>query len=163
MRILKFAIAMALAIPFSANAQQRTTGDIISENFNRGRQMREAMDARRERAAEAARRERAAKEEAAFRAAQQEVTLARNNPSLVLRSKNGLPDIRLSDSPVSLCAAPTKAAFTSTTDGKSVFGCASLTQSHLEVNWAEFGKRNYDLSEWEQKASGNADHVPLGG
>ena len=163
MRTLKITIALGLAFSFSADAQQRTTGDIISDNFNRGRQMREAMDARHEKAAEAARREEAAREEAAFRTAQREVALAKNNPSLILRSKNGLPDIRLSDRPVTMCAAPAKAAFTSTSEGKAVFGCAVLTQSSLDVDWAEFGERGYELDEWEQQESDNADHVPLGG
>lgn len=159
--IILLVVVLVIAPP--ANAQQRTTGDVISENFNRGRQMREAMDARRQRAAESKRQEEAAKEEASFRRAQQEVALAKNNPALTLRSKNGLPDIQILNSPVALCAGSSKAAFTSSADGKSVFGCATIVEFRLEVDWAEFGKRRYNLEEWDQLHTGSADHVPLGG
>lgn len=163
MKALTIVLVFGIVATSPAGAHQRTTGDIISENFNRGRQMREAMDARREKAAEEQRQADGAREAAAFRAAEREVAMAKINPSLTLRSKNGLPDIRISDSPVSLCAAQSKAAFTSTAGGKPVFGCATSTGSQLEVNWAEFGKRSYSLDEWEELSSDSADHVPLGG
>ncbi len=155
--------AIALYLPLQdAHAQKKTTGDIISENYNRGRQMREAMDARREQANERERHEDEARREAILLSDRREVALAKNNPSFILRSLNNLPEIRISDSPVDVCGTEAKAAFTVTAKGESVFGCATFLGPLLEVDWAEYGKRTYTLTEWERIPVGNADQVPLG-
>ena len=145
-----------------AHAQQKTTGDIISENFNRGRQMRESIDARRDQAAERKRNEEASREEATARSDRREVALAKNNPSFILRSVNNLPEIRISDSRVDLCGTQSKAAFTVTAKGESVFGCATFMGATFQVEWAEYGTRTYTLTEWERVSVGNADQAPLG-
>ena len=139
---------------------QKTTGDIIAENFERGRRMREAIDARR------AQQETAAAPEAAVPAP------PKDQPSKLpvgafiffLNNSNGVPRIVVTAFTPTRCGKPWKMAATLDKNGESETGCfkADEDKGTFTVDWNNYGVRTYSLSEWRAELPADADHKALG-
>ena len=163
MKILT-SVALLILLLFSCSvfAQQKTTGEIIAENYQKGRAMRRGLDERRVQAQ--ARREqedRRADEQLARRRAFQSER-AYNNPSSIFSSKNDIPDILVSDLPANDCTSSFRAAFTTDKNGDIVLGCASVGKRTMTVIWMQYGTRTYDLDEWIRRGPTSTDKTMLG-
>lgn len=173
---MKSAALILLAVFLAGSVEVAQAQDFarsFSEGYERGRKIREEREARqREEEERAAARERAEREriEEANRKRKEEegaelreeVVLARNNPSVIFRSKNDLPEIVLSEQVVRICNPPAKVAFTRDAEGSEVVGCAFFEQGFIRIDWLGYGTRNYELSAWTPVEPPSADEVPLG-
>ena len=150
-------IATAFLLPGLCHAQ-KTTGEIIAENWERGRQMREGLDARR------AQREAAAAPVEPQRAAATTAPTSLDALVFYLNSKSGIPRIVVTAFTPTRCGKPWKMAVTMDKDGQAQNGCFKIEpdQSTFTVDWDNYGIRTYRMSEWVAEAPGSADNKALG-
>lgn len=148
MRVILLA---ALALTFGPSFAQQTPADAFSRGFMQGKQIRQAAEERKALAAQRRHRQLAAELEAAY-----------NSPFVVLKSRNGLPDIVLSNRDVSVCKNGSGIAFTRDARGDLVYGCATASEAELSVLWESYGLKTYSLTEWEEVQPSSPDEAPLG-
>ena len=159
--ILLFAVALVV---FSAptNAQQKTTGDIIADGLERGRLIRDGIDARRQQKSQAA----LASADTAESPSSKPISPSPSvSPMVViLNSNNGLPRIVILPFKTSNCGDTARSAATTDKDGNTVHGCATVDRDAGTViaDWDKYGRKVYSLSEWSLELPGDADKKPLG-
>lgn len=172
---------LSFLVIFPAGAQDLTQS--MQQGYQLGRQMREAWDANKAAKEEARRAEEARRqadenkrktEEERRQAEGKELQrqhdavqmqLAYSTPSTILVSRNGLPEIRLSNVAANGCdeSLALKAAFTHDAQGKVVAGCALIASPQFSVVWQGYGEKTYLMSEWDVRQPLDSDHAPLGG
>jgi hypothetical protein len=163
-----FAFLLLTMMPLVALSQQPTTGQVISENFQKGRAMRQAYEDRKEeKELEQLRQGEEQREAEILRRKNESLALnaqleyAQKNIYEIYQSKNSLPDIRISSAAV-VCEFPERPAFTRDTNGEIVFGCASVLPDKLKIVWHLYGTKEYDMTQWSKKSPVSADHTALG-
>jgi hypothetical protein len=166
---VKIALLLAAALAASwapASAQQKTTGDIIAEGWERGRRIREEMDARRQQQAQAA----PLPAQTAKAPPRPPVALsptdgpASSDMAVILNSNNGLPRIVILAFKTGNCGETARFAVTTDKDGQNVNGCVVVNRDTgtMTADWEKYGRRVYDLSEWSLESPGDANKKPLG-
>lgn len=148
---MKTLVLVILLIPTAVGAQQRSAGEAFYDGFMRGQQIRQAAEARK-----------AAAEKRQAEELQAQIEAAYNDPMMVIESRNGLPDILLSNKSLSICSRGSIAAFTRDAHGQLIYGCADPSGEDLKVDWASYGTRTYKTDEWQEKEPRDADHEALG-
>ena len=149
-----------------ASAQQKTTGDIIAEGWERGRRIREGIDARRQQQAQAA----PLPAQAAKAPPRDPVASsstdgpAISDMAVILNSNNGLPRIVILAFKTGNCGETARFAVTTDKDGQNVNGCVVVNRDTgtMTADWEKYGRRVYDLSEWSLESPGDANKKPLG-
>lgn len=116
-----------------------------------GKQLRQAAEQRKALAEQRRQRQLASELEAAY-----------NLPFVVLKSRNGLPNIILSNHGISACDKDSWTAFTRDASGQLVYGCATASNVQLSVDWERYGLKTYSLTEWVETQPSSPDEAPLG-
>lgn len=148
---MRASVLIVLAITFQPALAQQTPADAFTQGFMRGKQIRQAAEERKAHAEQRRHRQLALELEAAY-----------NSPLVVLKSRNGLPNIILSNDEVSVCKNGSRIAFTRDARGELVYGCATSSAIQLSVMWESYGLKTYSLTEWEQTRPSSPDEAPLG-
>ena len=158
---MKLINALGLAFLFVVSEPcyaQKTTGDIISENWQRGREMREAMEARKTEEQEPIKYESPRPNPVPGKAFPTDTFI------FFLNSTNGIPRIVVTAFTPTRCGKPWKMAATLDKNGEAVTGCIKIEpgKSTFTVDWDNYGIRTYSVSEWVAEVRGEADQKALG-
>ncbi|WP_449301658.1 hypothetical protein [Pseudoxanthomonas mexicana] len=147
-------LPLAWLLPIAGHAQ-KTTGEIVAENWERGRQLRAAADARQD----------------TTNTTPDDVppglSDAQNGRAafmFFLNSKHGVPRIVVTAFTPTRCGKPWKMAATMDTNGEPQSGCFKTEPERgtFTVDWDAYGVRTYRMSEWMTETPGLADTEALG-